>query len=49
VSKATKKKPYPVITLKLSASKTAAVGPFSVTITETGGTTSVPNAITVAA
>jgi hypothetical protein len=49
VSKATKKKPHPVITLKLSASKTAAVGPFSVTITESGGTTSVPNAITVAA
>jgi hypothetical protein len=49
VSKATKKKPYPVITLKLSASKTAAVGGFSVTITESGGTTSVPNAITVAA
>jgi hypothetical protein len=49
VSKATKKKPYPVITLKLSASKTAATGPFSVTITEFGGATTVVNAVTVVA
>jgi hypothetical protein len=48
VAKATKKKPYPVITLKLSASKTAATGPFSVTITESGGSTTVPGAITMA-
>jgi hypothetical protein len=48
VSKATKKKPYPVITLKLSASKTAATGPFSVTVTESGGSTTIPGAITVA-
>jgi hypothetical protein len=49
VSKATKKKPYPVITLKLSALKTAPLGPVSVTVTETGGTTTVANAVTVVA
>jgi len=49
VSKVTKKKPYPVITLKLSSAKTAAIGPFSVTITESGGATTVADAITVVA
>jgi hypothetical protein len=46
--KATKKKPA-VIKLKLSVSKTAATGPFNVTLTEDTGTYTVDNAITVLA
>jgi hypothetical protein len=46
-SKVSKKHPNPTLTLKLAVSKTAALGPFNVTITETGGATTVIGAITV--
>jgi hypothetical protein len=47
VGKVSKKHPNPTIKLKLSASKTAALGPFSVTLTQDNGSTTVVNAITV--
>jgi hypothetical protein len=46
-SKVSKKHPNVTLTVKLAAAKTAALGPVNVTITETGGTTTVINAITV--
>jgi len=45
--KVTKKHPNPMITLKLAASKTAATGPFNVTITQDTGVVTANNAITV--
>jgi PKD repeat protein len=47
VGKATKKHPNPTLKLKLKASKTAALGPFNVTLTESSGTTTATGAITV--
>jgi hypothetical protein len=46
-SKVSKKHPNPTLTLKVAVAKTAALGPFSITVTETGGTTTVINAITI--
>jgi hypothetical protein len=46
-SKASKKHPTVSLKLKLSVTKTAALGPINVTITETGGTTTVTDAITI--
>jgi hypothetical protein len=45
--KKTKKHPNPTLKLKLSVAKGATAGPFSVTLTETGGTTTAVNAITI--
>ena len=45
--KVSKKHPNPTLKLKLKASATAPLGPVSVTITETGGTVTVANALTV--
>ena len=47
VGKVTKKHPNPTLKLKLSVSKTAAAGPFSVTVTETGGTVTAVGALSV--
>jgi PKD domain len=47
LGKASKKHPHPTIKLKLSASKTAALGSFNVTLTEDTGSVTVDNAITV--
>ena len=47
VGKVTKHHPSPTLKLKLSASKTATLGPFNVTITEPSGRTTALNAITV--
>jgi hypothetical protein len=47
VGKVSKKHPNPTIKLKLSASKTATLGPFNVTLTEDTGSVTVANAITV--
>ena len=46
-SKASRRHPNVTLTVKLAVAKTAALGPFNVTITETGGTTTVINAITI--
>ena len=45
--KVSKKHPNPTLKLKLKASATAPLGPVNVTITETGGTVTVTNALTV--
>jgi fibronectin-binding autotransporter adhesin len=47
VGKVTKKHPNPTIKLKLSATKTATLGAFNVTLTEDTGSVTVDNAITV--
>ena len=47
VSKVTKKHPTPTLKLKLAASKTAPLGPFNVTVTESSGSATAVNAITV--
>ncbi len=46
-SKKSKKHPNPTLKLKLSVAKDATPGPFSVTLTETGGTTTAVDAITI--
>ncbi len=47
VGRVTKKHPHPTLKLKLKASRTAALGPFDVTVTETGGATTAVGALTV--
>ncbi|HXQ44824.1 MAG TPA: hypothetical protein VN816_09305, partial [Acidimicrobiales bacterium] len=47
VGKVSKKHPHPTLKLKLKSSKSAALGPFDVTVTETGGTTTAAGALTV--
>ncbi len=47
VGKASKKHPNPTLKLKLSVAKDTPAGSFSVTLTETGGTTTAVNALTI--
>jgi hypothetical protein len=49
VGKVTKKHPNPTIKLKLSASKTAPIGTYNVTLTQDNGTFTFDGAITVEA
>jgi hypothetical protein len=46
-SKASKKHPNPTLTLMVSVAKTAAHGPVDITITETGGVTTVTGAFAI--